>query len=141
MATLSNNICVKFVPVEYTRLLYAMSQRSWIPNFTKYICDLTDLNFRSHTRRYCVDIGLHHIPACYLSYRRNTEEELRPLIIRRILWCLGKKFEHQRMDRRQYIDIYWDNIDSCKFLSSKICSILAVFNHFVSYCINSTNST
>ena len=74
-----------------------------------YIFDLTDLDFRSYTCRYCVDIGLHYLSTTNLSYR-GTKEELDHILIQHLFECLGKLYKHQRMDCDLCIDIYWENM-------------------------------
>ena len=62
LATISNNTCIKFEPVKIIALLKAkvMDLAGVIAD---YICYLTDLDFRSYTHKYCVDIGLHYLHA------------------------------------------------------------------------------
>ena len=124
LATISNDTCITFEPVMMNVKLNAKVK--------DYVCYLNDLDFRSVAIYTHIDIVLTIICiTCWLSFiYRRTKEQLGPKIFRRIFGCLGKLYEHQRMDRDRYIDIHWENMRSCEFQSLEICSNLAGFNHF-----------
>ena len=54
---------------------------------------------------------------CFVCCRRSEPEVLADVGFKAIFKCLGKLYEHQRKDRDNYVDIFWENIKFCKYFN------------------------